>query len=42
MQNKTSHISKKIIAAEVKQELTNLLFAGAFRANFLIVVARCR
>jgi signal transduction histidine kinase/CheY-like chemotaxis protein len=39
MQNKTSHISKKIIAAEVKQELTNLLFAGAFRDNALIAVA---
>ena len=39
MQNKASHISQKSINAEVEQELINLLFVGAFRANVLIAVA---
>ncbi len=39
MQNKTSHISQKTIKDKVKQELSKLLIAGAFRANALIAVA---
>lgn len=39
MQNKVSHISQKSINSKVEQELVNLLFAGAFRANSFIVVA---
>ena len=39
MPSESNHISQRSIDAKVKQELTNLLFSGAFRANVLIAVA---